>query len=99
GPSVPVSQIGQQRDRALVDRVQGSAVVPEAARPPRAGTPGRCLGDEATIRVAGDLGVALEVAAQPATTVWCLEPHERRERRKVDSLLEDQRGLQAAVGE
>ena len=85
-PIVAISQVGQERDRVLVDRVERPAVVAELASPVAVGAPGWRLGDEAAARFAGNARVAFEVMAQPATAVGRSEQNERGEFGKLNAV-------------
>jgi len=98
-PPVAIPEVEQERDRLLVQLVETIAVVTEPSPPIRIGAPGRRLGDEAGPGLTRDLGVAVEVVAQASPAVRCLEQHERGELWKLDAVVEDQLGLETAVGE
>ena len=85
-------------DGRPVDLVEPRRRVTELARPVGAGAPRRCLHHEARVMLAGDVQVAVVVPAQPLRTARVVEQRERREARQVEAVVENQLGLQSAVG-
>src|SRR5262249_21548401 len=78
---------------------QRRGVVAELASPVRAGPPGGALEDQAGAETAGELGVRPEVLPQRRLAFRRPQQVERGEVRELNALVEDQRGLDAAVGQ
>ena len=97
---VPVAQLRHQCDRPPVHRVQLRRAVADLRPPSRARAPGRALQHEAGAVLLGELEVGHEVAAQllgaPSSL---LEQIEGGELGQVEPAVEDQGGLDPAVGE
>ena len=82
-----------------VDRGDVRDRVAELGAPVGAGPPGRALEDEAHAVGARDVDVALVVADQELPALDIAQQREGREEGQVQPVLEDQAGLDAAVGQ
>jgi hypothetical protein len=94
-----VAHLLHERNGRAVGLRELRVVDAELARPARARPPGRRLEHEADAVLGGGAREALVVAAQPVGAGRAVEQRERRERRQVDAVVEDQLGLQAGVGQ
>ena len=86
-------------DRRTVGGVEPLRRVTEPGRPIRVGTPGRRLDHQPCAEFARDDHIVVVVAAQADPVVGVLEQREGSEERQVDAVMEDQVGLDAAVGD
>src|SRR5262249_57003095 len=87
----------QQADRGTVRRRQGSGGVAEPAAPVRAGPPGRAVEDEAGVEAPRQFGVRPEIPPERRRAFRRAQQMERCEVRQLHALVEDERGLEAAV--
>ena len=89
----------QQLDSGPVRVGDRAYVVPEQGRPVRVRPPGRALEAEPGTDRTGDVGVPVVVGAEQGPAL--VGPHQRvrRELRQVHAVVEDQVGLQTAVGD
>ena len=91
--------VAQQLDGGPVDRVERARRVAEPGAPVGAGPPGGAFQHEADPAVARDRGVPGVVAAKRVDPSIGLQQVKRREQREIEPFLEDERGLDAAVGQ
>ena len=92
-------QLGAERDGTAVRLGEPRLRVAELRAPRRVRAPRRRLEQEARPVPARDVEMRDEVAAQRLASILALEQRERRELRQVEAVDEDQRRLDAAVGE
>ena len=86
-------------DREAVRVGQGSAAVTEQVAPVGAGPPGGRFDDEPRARLRGHLRVLEEVAVEASPPGLVTQQRHRREVGQVETVVKDQRGLDAGVGE
>lgn len=93
------AQVVHQLHRLPVHRRDVVGRVAELGAPVGAGPPGRALQDETHAVGLGDGDVAFVVARERGPAVGIAEQVEGREVGQVEAVLEDQRGLDTAVGQ
>src|SRR5262245_56533070 len=94
-----VSQVRNQRSSRAIGPGKSRARIAELLAPVRTCTPRRAFQDEAGAVAFGNRDVALVVVTNDSCAPLGLEQIEAREERQIDAILENQRGLKAAIGE
>ena len=95
----PLPEARDQRDGAAVEVVERAPAVAQLRSPVAAGAPGGALQHQSGAVPHREIGVALEVAFQRLDARLALQQHERRKGGKLQAVVEDQRGLDAAIGQ
>src|SRR4051812_10686940 len=98
-PSPACADLLGQRDGRAVGGVEVVEGVAEPVRPIGAGAPGRGVDDEAHAALTSQGEVRGEVGAQLVAAGLVAQQGEGGEAGQVEPAVEDQRGLQTAVGE
>src|SRR5262245_31448957 len=94
-----IAQVRHQRYSRTIGLGQLRVRIAELLPPIRACTPSRAFQDEAGAIAFGDRDVAFVVVTNDSRAPLGLEQIEAREERQIDAILENQRGLKAAIGE
>ena len=93
------ADVRQQFDRGAIDARERLTRITELRGPVRIGAPGVRLENKAEARVLRHGDIARVIGAQLGDAGLALHQVETREMRKVHAFVEDQRGLEPAVGE